>query len=1042
MAAPLSSRCCRGQGKPAAFARLGLKLQPPLPSDCIDIRSIYSCKGCMVSRYIRLRVEELLQAFLLEPKPNAAVTVLGYPNTIEESDEDIVILERLQRNISEEIYRLKRLRNSRTRIQSLPGEIFVNILLWSLDLPNWSITAVQNLALVSTYWLDTVLSTSLFWPVLDFAQGMRVAAISAKRNTSGLLAVWCSSFDTANTEPFLQNAVQHAHRWRTLVLAGEYTPNHLAVIETPASNLQDLFVFFPHGQPPRPINLPAGRHLRHVDVAMIGLHWDSDRLVGLKSLQISTLNFNIPTVSQLRLILSCSPQLRRLVLDKLWVDPALGHPVVKDDNICTPAVIHLPSLSTVCLQFVPKSYSQYLCNFLEAPTCDCLVLDNVEADWLLSSKQLSSLTALLLQQHPAICLIFSEFHQTLKIVSKPPPLLSSEWIHWGEDRPGIDITLHMPPNDLELWSSVIALVTRQATSISLHLHDSGIEIPTPHFPYQVLDDLPSIHTIKCLDNFKAGPLLRHMGTLTLGSDGHLRWPFRGLQEFSLDWYADHITMLNDLVAFVTERYPSTNRPQQSTSSNGVEPPDMLRSAARHLWPKLRLVVLNWKHLMAASRVNEKLNALRLEQVRRNRNAAGSATVPVVFEYTFNDPSLPTDPDLSNVSLDGSSSHRALPTSRRTRPSGHIAPRSWTGPGFSARNIRAATTSGASRIAKVQKNTALSSSMHGFMERYYALYQGWTHHNSVPLPPAPLADAKLLAPSLVDASIAVLLTIPDLLIEALPLLPIHLRARIARTALVRYPEIYYNIESAVDSQESSDTDDLDASFFAGVAGAELELNYFGNGQSALVVRRFLESYLDKMGKQRDLESWEDVPPTGQLTTDPFMPLASLHLVNIPLTSLINMLPLLPNTVVTLSLMSLTLPMIAGSKTTQANQGFLLRKLAQRLPLLCCLNIPHNAWMDIREQVKHVDWGRSWHHLKCICIYGTLKTDATFGRSTQPDELAPRAPDSSVRVTEDTNWAEYPANEEERTVIGLRQALKPLWESINRHRPIEEFVDVVY
>ncbi|KAG8904508.1 hypothetical protein FRB99_001641 [Tulasnella sp. 403] len=493
---------------------------------------------------------------------------------ISELDVDIQALESLQRSIAERLLHLRRARNSRSPLESLPGELFVNILLWSIDITNWDIKDIQKLAGVSKYWLHTILSTPYFWPVLDLSLGERLLNIISKRNHSAPIAVWCSPAATIPTEPFMTSMKQISSRWRTLAFCSDYSDSHLASIESPTPILRDLFVEFLRGPAPRPIDLAGGVSLQHVDLSGASLHWNSPRLTRLRSLRISSIWDNLPTISQLLTILSSSPELRRLVLEDLsW--PNSSADADCPDPLPTP--LTLPLLSTFVLRLISRTYCRYLSTNINAPNCKCAVLEDAPIDSLIIDTPLSSLVNQFLDQYPRVVLTYQEANQTLVVSTSPAPLLNADsWIHWGDDTPGLLLTAFA--TDLGGWKSLLSLVTAKAQSVYLCLRGPGqgpVEPPLTSFPIDSLLNLPCIKALDFSSAYPAGPLLRRMGSPSPNREGNLAWPLPHLHTLKLDSYDSYDAMLADLVAFAETRYaPPTG---DTDTSGSIPPPDELDS---------------------------------------------------------------------------------------------------------------------------------------------------------------------------------------------------------------------------------------------------------------------------------------------------------------------------------------------------------------------------------------------------------------------------------------------------------------------------------
>lgn len=263
--------------------------------------------------------------------------------------------------------RMKRIRNSHLAIHKLPLELFVNVLLWTIDTIHWRIEYVHTLAQVCVYWRDTILTTAAFWPLVDVTYGLQNARTVLQRNPAGPITV-SLHIEKDDMVEVLKLTAKHSHRWRTIRVAIECPLEALALLQCPAPKLQDLCLWT-HNIPQGNIfEIPQGATLRHVDVEIISLRWTSPQLSGLSSLQIKDLEVNVPSAHQIHTILSASPGLSRLILTDLrgkWF-PEDEEPISSDAELLrTP--IHLPCLETVCFGSLPPSLHKLLLSTVQAP---------------------------------------------------------------------------------------------------------------------------------------------------------------------------------------------------------------------------------------------------------------------------------------------------------------------------------------------------------------------------------------------------------------------------------------------------------------------------------------------------------------------------------------------------------------------------------------------------------------------------------------------------------------------------------------------------
>ncbi|KAG8946812.1 hypothetical protein FRC00_009401 [Tulasnella sp. 408] len=181
------------------------------------------------------------------------------------------------------------------------------------------------------------------------------------------------------------------------------------------------------------------------------------------------------------------------------------------------------------------------------------------------------------------------------------------------------------------------------------------------------------------------------------------------------------------------------------------------------------------------------------------------------------------------------------------------------------------------------------------------------------------------------------------------------------------------------------------FFELVAGAGGELNYVGDGRSGRPVRRYLEAYDDAVKAGETADSWDDSPPElppglPNAIQPSLNPLLHLHLADIPVSTFLAVLPLLPPTLVRLSIISLPHTKDRIIETVQTDIARCLRKLSKQLPLLELLDVSYNAWFRLLEQVQTVEWSTVWSALQTFIARGLLSVDHIFQTRESRDEKA--------------------------------------------------------
>ncbi|KAG8881321.1 hypothetical protein FRB97_009663 [Tulasnella sp. 331] len=369
-----------------------------------------------------------------------------------------------------------------------------------------------------------------------------------------------------------------------------------------------------------------------------------------------------------------------------------------------------------------------------------------------------------------------------------------------------------------------------------------------------------------------------------------------------------------------------------------------------------------------SAVTRKLNDMRHEAVRRQRNAQHGRNLATgsrgySTSFTFNDHSLPIGSD--EVVL---GAPRAAPRVRKPRALGYATPPSWLQRDMTIRL----------NLGSHSNSTRASSELYDQLsrpsDRYKALTFGWAHSLSSQLPYNWAKTRSNIVPSLVDITIRSLFESPTDLCATLSFLPSHLRQRCSRYAALHCPEAYWEGWKVDHYQEGRGLEEGFAkhttTFLEAVAGMEGEMIYVGNGRSAGPAKKYLESIATRLEQQRGIEvdSWEEsFSSTSHLhasLTSPATPLTSLHLIDISSSSLNQLIPIIPPTLITLSLISLAI--LQTPTSFRAPREYWLKALSRRAPWLRTLDLSfnHRIGVDILDQLLGIDWNITWCDLMVL------------------------------------------------------------------------------
>lgn len=398
-----------------------------------------------------------------------------------------------------------------------------------------------------------------------------------------------------------------------------------------------------------------------------------------------------------------------------------------------------------------------------------------------------------------------------------------------------------------------------------------------------------------------------------------------------------------------------------------------------------------------SSVNQKLNNLRTREIRRARNVARRGQIPEVARFTFNDPSLPA----SVIAPASSSSTSLLPTPRaaprarvRTRAFGLVAPPSWENhlnntPNAAERRAQLEQTEGR-ELGSLDWDNVRDMTL---KSRWETLAVGWSAE-SCPLPPCPgvTPEQGSQVPSLFDVAVQILFADPEWFCASVAFLPPHILGRISRYACVYQPQVFYKhlvVDAYPEDPEEPDPgqNHRTMTFFELVSGTEGELNYIGDGRSGKSVRRYLEAYDEAVKAMEAADSWDsppELPPGLPNAIQPSLnPLLHLHLADFPVSTFLGVLPLLPPTLVRLSIVSLSQPKDRIVDNLQVDIAKCLRKLSKQLPLLELLDVSYNSWFRLAEQVQTVEWSTTWLALQTFIVRGVLPVEETQQTRASPD-----------------------------------------------------------
>ncbi|KAG8980131.1 hypothetical protein FRB90_007810, partial [Tulasnella sp. 427] len=365
------------------------------------------------------------------------------------TDESLMIIECIKDLLDRASVRLRRQRNrEQPAIRKLPPEMMTEILLLAVDWSWWDTEKLRNLASVSTYWRDIILSCSRFWSVVDVTASEEKRTMALKRNHRGPVDLWCYGYPASGSmEAFIKD-VKSIHPARQQSVLFEYrngTDDLMEHLQAHNSSLIDLLLYRSARSDALVafLNLsPEGNHLRHIDLRHFALPWSSPRLTGLTSICLRDIKYNSPLPHELCQILYCSPQLERLcVKDVGGLTPEMSSGSTSE----LPSVlINLPYLGTFAFRNVSRAITREVLARLEARSCSTIMITgdqdhSILMDPLVTPAGPGLLARSIIESNNLhLRLTMTETHA---VHLRSNPAIAHEWVCWAKDTPGVDVKL-------------------------------------------------------------------------------------------------------------------------------------------------------------------------------------------------------------------------------------------------------------------------------------------------------------------------------------------------------------------------------------------------------------------------------------------------------------------------------------------------------------------------------------------------------------------------------------------------------------------------
>ncbi|KAG8957802.1 hypothetical protein FRC00_003494 [Tulasnella sp. 408] len=255
-------------------------------------------------------------------------------------------------SLNTRIIQRKKQRNRLIRFNKLPLEIASNIL-WLSVVDPWKrkiafsfIQRLRTILSVCSSWRVLVEGSPQFWSIIEFSSPQAAISHLLKKSKSSPLEIKCFSDGDYKCAPgpeldrlqriaatitYLNLIVPQSHRVRSLILSTLMTHGVLALFEKPAPLLEELNLSFAHCTLVQPLDLFCGQAGRLKDVSLenIPVRWDSEVLVGLRSLKIEGRLKYSPTMVQVRRLVEANPELEKMVIEDVTVSEGFKQEMVE-----------------------------------------------------------------------------------------------------------------------------------------------------------------------------------------------------------------------------------------------------------------------------------------------------------------------------------------------------------------------------------------------------------------------------------------------------------------------------------------------------------------------------------------------------------------------------------------------------------------------------------------------------------------------------------------------------------------------------------------
>ncbi|KAG8914226.1 hypothetical protein FRC00_000412 [Tulasnella sp. 408] len=235
----------------------------------------------------------------------------------------------------------------------------------------------QTISSVCSSWWSLVEDSPRFWSIIEFSCPLAAISHSLEKSQSSDLEIKsftdteydCAPMEFFGEETCLRLIAPHADRIRSLILSLSSEDGLLTVLGNPAPILEELKIDGPHCDFAQPLDLFCGQASRLSDVVLghIPIGWDSDVLVGLRSLTIKEELGHLPTEGQVQRLLETNPWLEKLDIENVTDTEHFRGGAVQSTGEGKPSRLVMSKMQELRLWNLPFKLAQTVLDNVEIP---------------------------------------------------------------------------------------------------------------------------------------------------------------------------------------------------------------------------------------------------------------------------------------------------------------------------------------------------------------------------------------------------------------------------------------------------------------------------------------------------------------------------------------------------------------------------------------------------------------------------------------------------------------------------------------------------